>query len=370
MEERKENCMSDIITVRDGDVIAAEINAIKENTRRIMIANSIIIGGKLQEAKAMVPHGEWGKWLEEKVEYSQSTANNLMQLYREYGEGQVNLFDNWTNSQTFANLNYTQHMALLALPFSDRLEFAERVGAEELSTRELEKAVREELEKAQEENARLRERLGQTEEKLVDAEADLEDLKWDLDKARSQVADEKQIAKAQNADLQKKVAAAEKDRERAEKSEKSALALVKKLEKQLKEAQQKEAAAVADLKKAQKQPEIPESLMEQLRSEAEAKAAEVETGEIRKKLEEAQAAREKAEADRKAAEERIAALERENRLNNATVTKAITLAETVRQQWNILNGFRLKTLQTDPERAEAIRRMMADLVESMRGCLG
>lgn len=358
--------MKDIITVRDGDVIAAEINAIKETTRKIMISGSIEIGRRLVEAKSTVPHGEWGKWLEEKVEYSQSTANNLMQLYREYGEGQVNLFDNWTNSETFGKLSYSQHMALLALPFCERAEFAERVDAESLSTRELEAAVREELEKAQEENARLREKLGQAEEKLQDAECDLEDMKFDLEKARDQVADEKQIAKAQNADLQKKVATAEKDKERAEKSEKSALNLVKKLEKQLKEAQQKEAAAVADLKKAQEHPEIPESLMEQLRSEAEARAAEAETGDIRKQLEEAQAAQARAEADRKAAEERIEALEKENRLNNATVTKAVTMAEQVRHDWNTLNGFRLKTLATDPTKAEAIRRMMLDLAESLK----
>ena len=53
-----------IITVRDSDTVAAEINTIKETARKVMITSAIMIGGKLAEAKSMVPHGEWGKWLE------------------------------------------------------------------------------------------------------------------------------------------------------------------------------------------------------------------------------------------------------------------------------------------------------------------
>lgn len=361
--------MNEIITVRDGDVIAAEINAIKEQTRRVMISSSIEIGRRLVEAKSAVPHGEWGKWLEEKVDYSQSTANNLMQLYREYGEGQENLFDNWTNSQTFANLTYTQHMALLALPFCDRAEFAERNDVENMSTRELEKAIREELEKAQEENKRLQEKLGHTQGKLSDAECDIEDLKEDLEKAKDRIFDEKQIAKAQNEDLQKKIAAAEKDKERAEKSEKSALNLVKKLEKQLKEAQEKEAAAVADLQKARENPEIPEAVMEQMRAEAAAKVAEAETGEIRKQLEEAEDAKHRAEEARVAAEEKLAAAERAVKVANPVITEAIVRAKKLQNDFNELNEFRLKQKGTDPNVAESIRKMMLDMIKSMEGCV-
>lgn len=98
--------MSEIITVRDGDIIAAEINVIKENANRVLIASAIEIGKRLVEAKSLLEHGQWMKWLEEKVDYSQSTANNLMKLYQEYGTGEVSLFDNWTNSETFGKLSY------------------------------------------------------------------------------------------------------------------------------------------------------------------------------------------------------------------------------------------------------------------------
>lgn len=106
--------MSNIITARDPYIIAAEINTIKRQVQETMIAGSLRIGEKLQEAKSLVPQGEWGKWLEENVEYSQSTAENLMKLYREYGTNQQSLFDTWTSSQTFGKLSYTQHLALLA----------------------------------------------------------------------------------------------------------------------------------------------------------------------------------------------------------------------------------------------------------------
>jgi len=59
-------------------VIAAEINRIKQQTCKIMLTNAIEVGKRLKEAKALLPHGEWGKWLVESVSYSQRTANRLM----------------------------------------------------------------------------------------------------------------------------------------------------------------------------------------------------------------------------------------------------------------------------------------------------
>ncbi|TGE36258.1 DUF3102 domain-containing protein [Desulfosporosinus fructosivorans] len=35
--------------------------------------------------------GEWGKWLEESVSYSQSTADRLMKVFREYGSKLLDL---------------------------------------------------------------------------------------------------------------------------------------------------------------------------------------------------------------------------------------------------------------------------------------
>ena len=57
--------------------------------------NIIQIGYKLMEAKERLPRGEWGSWLENKVEFSQRTANQFMRIAKEFG----------SNSQAISNLN-------------------------------------------------------------------------------------------------------------------------------------------------------------------------------------------------------------------------------------------------------------------------
>src|SRR5690625_1751496 len=98
--------MNEITVERSQETIAIEINSIKEQTRQMLLHNSIEIGKRLVEAKAILPHGEWGKWLEESVDYSQSTANNLMKIYDEYGDGQAALFGGDVNSEAVASLPY------------------------------------------------------------------------------------------------------------------------------------------------------------------------------------------------------------------------------------------------------------------------
>ncbi|MCQ2009239.1 DUF3102 domain-containing protein [Sporolactobacillus sp. STSJ-5] len=134
--------MNDVAT-RTPVMIAAEINSIKEQTRKLLIVNSIEIGRRLSEAKSLLPHGEWGKWLEESVDYSQRTANNLMKVFQQYGDDQLGLFGTSLNSQTFANLSYSQAVALLSVPSDERENFVEENHVEEMSARELQKAIKE-----------------------------------------------------------------------------------------------------------------------------------------------------------------------------------------------------------------------------------
>src|SRR5690606_12544295 len=101
------------VSNRSAIVIAAEINAIKDQTRKTVLFNAIEIGRRLVEAKQYVSHGEWGKWLEESVELKQSTANNLMRIFEEYGSDQLALFGDNAKSQALGNLSYTQAVALL-----------------------------------------------------------------------------------------------------------------------------------------------------------------------------------------------------------------------------------------------------------------
>ena len=135
--------MSNVIMNRTPEVIAIEINSIKEQTRRTLLYNSIEIGRKLVEAKELVSHGEWGKWLAESVDYSTSTANNLMRIFEEYGGDQITLLGDNLKSQAFGNLNYSQAVELLGLPAEEREIFVKENNVEEMSTRELKKAIKE-----------------------------------------------------------------------------------------------------------------------------------------------------------------------------------------------------------------------------------
>jgi len=134
--------MNNIEIKRDIDEIAQEINVIKEQTNSYLLQSSIEIGRRIKEAKELVGHGNWAKWLEEKVSYSQRTASNLMKIHEEYGE----IMSKNSNSQALANLGYTQAIAMLKLDFEERETFVIENNIEDMTTRELEEAVKEKAE--------------------------------------------------------------------------------------------------------------------------------------------------------------------------------------------------------------------------------
>ena len=125
--------------------LAAEINTIKRQTQRIMLGASVEIGRRLVEAKGAVGHGNWGAWLESNVDYSERTAQNLIRIFQEYGEGQQSLFGP-ENPQSLADLDltYTQAVALLGIKNPDeRMEFIETHDVQNMTSRELADAIKE-----------------------------------------------------------------------------------------------------------------------------------------------------------------------------------------------------------------------------------
>ena len=92
----------------------------------------LTIGRCLIEAKEMLPHGEWLPWLAENVGYSQKTAQNFMRLAREF-----------SNPQALADLGATKALKLLALPADEREQFVEANNVIDMSTRQLEQAIKE-----------------------------------------------------------------------------------------------------------------------------------------------------------------------------------------------------------------------------------
>lgn len=92
----------------------------------------LTIGRCLIEAKEMLPHGEWLPWLNEKVAYSERTAQNFMAVARRY-----------SNPQTLADLGMAKALALLALPDSERDEFVQDHNVIDMSARQLKQAIKE-----------------------------------------------------------------------------------------------------------------------------------------------------------------------------------------------------------------------------------
>lgn len=131
--------MNGLTTTRTPEVVAAEIRTFTAS----MLNNIIEIGRRMAEVKEMLPHGEFMGWVEENTGYSQSTANNFMRLFAEYGDRQGSLFGAEVNSQTFANLTYSKALALLALPSGEREEFVESHDVSDMTTKELKEAIRE-----------------------------------------------------------------------------------------------------------------------------------------------------------------------------------------------------------------------------------
>lgn len=159
---------AEIVSERTPEIVAAEIRQIADQTRKMVLNSSIEIGKRLCEAKEMVPHGEWTAWLEKNVDFSQSSANNFMKIYTEYGDIQGELWGASAKSQAFGNLSYSQAVALLAVPAEEREEFVKENHVEDMSTRELQEAI-----KARDEALAAKEKA---EEKLEASEAENDTL--------------------------------------------------------------------------------------------------------------------------------------------------------------------------------------------------
>lgn len=101
---------------RTVEAVTLEIQTLQRQAQQLLLGYAIEIGRRLVEVKAMLPHGQWGTYIKEQVGYSQSTANNLMRIFEEYGTAQQSIFGPEAISQAIGNLSYTKALRLLALP--------------------------------------------------------------------------------------------------------------------------------------------------------------------------------------------------------------------------------------------------------------
>ena len=110
------------------EAITGEILELKQRGGEVILN----IGRRLLEAKGMLPHGEWLPWLNERVEFSERTAQKFMRLAQK-----------WSNPSALADLGATKALMLLALPEEEREGFVEDHNVIDMSARQLEQAIRE-----------------------------------------------------------------------------------------------------------------------------------------------------------------------------------------------------------------------------------
>lgn len=258
--------------------LASEINLITEQTKQMVLMNFIELGKRLTEAKAMVKHGEWGNWLKERVNYSQRTANNMMKLYKEYGESGIA-----QKSQSIASLSVTQAVAMLEIPEEERERFAEQSNAKDLTIRELKAEIAKAKAALEEEQSSTKTALSKAQERH---EQEIARLKEQAEKAMSEKArieGELERQEKRQAELLQG-----KDDEAKERID----AAVKKEREELARTSEEVDALQAELAKmAESHKEELESIREEERKklQEELDAKDREIGEARKRFEEAMA---------------------------------------------------------------------------------
>lgn len=131
-----------VVAVRSIEIVTAEITMIRDNARKVFLESVIQIGTRLEEAKQMVPSGEWTAYLTDKLGYKPSTAQNYMRIAREFGGGQVSLTGK-TAADAFGQLSYSQILPLLGMAEEEREELAEEHDLPSMSSREIAALVKE-----------------------------------------------------------------------------------------------------------------------------------------------------------------------------------------------------------------------------------
>ena len=323
---------------RTVETVTLEIRTLQRQAQQIMLGYAVEIGRRLEEVKAMLPHGQWGEYLKSEVEYSQSTANNFMRIYREYGATQQSLFGGEAKSQAFANLTYTKALRLLAIPAEeDREQFMAEHDVEGMSNRELDKALKEREEAL---------------EPAAAAQDEAQGARREADRLREELAGQAQVYKA-------KLTSAEIEAKQAREAQEKAAAKAQRLQDALSEANT--SAQAAEAEHAQLLQEL-----EELRN----RPTETDTGaieaarkaaieEMTGKVDKAKEAKKKADAARKAAEEALAAAQKELWLNSLALMQfeeiqAMTAGEVEKAQAATtarMQALEKQLAQADPDTA-------------------
>lgn len=309
---------------RSIETITTEILTLKQDAGNAILG----IGQRLNEARAILPEGEWLQWLTEQVDFSPRTAQRFMRLARE-----------WSDATALSHLGATKALTLLALPPEERQQFIEEnhiVDGEEksvidMTSRELEKAIRER-----------------------------DEAKKNAEAARAYA----QAAEDSRAKMEADMAALKNLQKSAQEAEEQARRELESVRAELKELQDKP-VDVAVM-------EVDQTALDNARKEAEAG--------MQAKLDKAVEARKKAEEKRKEAEEQVAELQRKLEAAKAEERKSVIsgdrdlatfelLFNQAQEVVNKLHGLLLKLKgREDTELAGKVEKAMLALADATRRC--
>ena len=275
---------------RTVETVTLEIRTLQRQAQQIMLSYAVEIGRRLEEVKAILPHGQWGDYLKNEVDYSQSTANNFMRIYREYGAAQQSLFGGEAKSQAFANLTYTKALRLLAIPDEEeREQFMTEHDVGSMSNRELDKALKEREEAL---------------EAAAAAQDEAQGARREADRLREELAGQAQVYKA-------KLTSAEVEAKQARDAQEKATAKAQRLQDALSKANTSAQAAEAEHTKMLQELEELRKRPAEADTEAVEAARKAAIEEMTGKVDKAKEAKKKADTARKAAEEALAAAQKE-----------------------------------------------------------
>ncbi len=228
------------IESKSTEQLTAEANTLYHQAERLAGMSAMMLaetGRRLIEVKNRIPHGEFGKWCEENLEFSYRKAARTMQL-AEKMDDENSLF---SKMPTLANIGISRVWALLAAPEEVAAEVVENNDVESMKVRELQNElarVKEEKEAAEHKantlegnNDSIRKDLASMQRKLSEsvsekefaemqaaAQAQKEDLTKELNEAKAS-ADEIQIKLDKAKEDLKKQKAKQKELEAAKDEE-------------------------------------------------------------------------------------------------------------------------------------------------------
>ena len=120
------------ITNNDTRITALDGLALQARTLRMTIDMNLWQLAKVfVDARELVPHGEWGKWLRENADVSEKTAQDMMAAYRRFG-----------GRPQFEQIGRAKAFRLLPLPEGTEESFMREHDVEKMSTREIQEAVK------------------------------------------------------------------------------------------------------------------------------------------------------------------------------------------------------------------------------------